>query len=93
MRLLDLHCNKCGYEDEYLVTSEPVHCKACSNLDLHKMITAPKIYIMRTPGASTSPKRFNNYEARRKEGKRERVTNMLERQGLNDKNNTRFSRK
>jgi DNA-directed RNA polymerase subunit RPC12/RpoP len=93
MRLLDFHCNKCGHEfEEIIMPGQSPQCQACRSLDVMRTITCPKMYIMRTNGASTSPKRFNNYEERRKEGKRERVTGMMEKQGLNEKNNTKFGK-
>lgn len=91
MRLFDFHCMKCGLDFEEIVVPDVVTvCKGCQGLDIQRVITAPKIYIMRSQGASTSPARFNHYESRRKEAKHERVMTKLIKDGLSEKNNTAF---
>jgi DNA-directed RNA polymerase subunit RPC12/RpoP len=92
MRINDYDCNRCGKSSELLLDSnEPPRCSHCQSLRVTKRITFPKAYIMRQPNtASVTPRKYDHAEPRRREAKHERVTTMLERQGLGDKNKTDF---
>lgn len=92
MRLNDFHCNDCGLEPELLLGSGEVpQCPFCQGFNLRKMINFPKAYIMKGANdSSTTPRRFDNAEPRRKEAKRGRVMERMDKAGLNEKNNVNF---
>lgn len=91
MPLYDFSCPVCGKDFEEIAPSgeSALHCGAPAL----RRVSAPKTYIIRGGNSSsTSPKRFNNAEPRRREAKRERVTRMLDRLDPNkETNKTKFT--
>ena len=88
-RIYDFECPICFHVWEEMVSpgEAPSHC----GYNAIRLMGAPAyIWGNCDRGGSTAPRRSNNAEPRRREAKRERVTGMLEKQGLHEKNNVNF---
>jgi putative FmdB family regulatory protein len=88
-------CPECATEFDVIKSWRDLdRAEVCSlGHPAERLVTMPSTYVMTgNNSASTSPKRHANAEPRRKEAKRERVTNMLERLHPDRTTNNSFQR-
>lgn len=82
MPIYDFQCDECGKSFESLMKPyDPVQCPHCRSTKVKKLISFSGYYKFTNANPSSStPKKYDHAESRRREGKRERVTRMIDRE-------------